>query len=327
MQPANSLETETTPSIISQGIDANQYSGDLRDRLTDFIIKHRSSVNDIATEINRKPSSVAAYIRGTFRGDNAKLEAHLRDFLKKHEKIEAPSTESGFLPLSASQIIWEAALFCAERREMGVFITPAGFSKTRTAQELLKKNKSDFALITAAVDRQSLGALFDMIYQQINGCGFWNLSNAEKKEAIIDRLKSRQFRLLLVDEAQFTPWIGFEIMKDLHDQAGIGVLYLGTERILDEMRGRKGHSWDQITSRIGIYRKLEIVERRDIEKLASQILPGISKSCTNIVHEFAQGPGKLRTAVKILSRAADLHGRGTEINPTVLREITSMLLI
>jgi hypothetical protein len=292
-----------------------------------FIVKHKSSADQIGREINRKPSSVAAYIRGTFDGDNAQLEVRLRDFLKRHERIDAPSTESNFLRLSASQIIWEAALFCAERREMGVIIAPAGFSKTRTAQELLKKNESNFALITAAVDRQSLGALFDMIAQQINGCGFWNLSNPEKKQVVIDRLKSRRFKLLLVDEAQFLPWVGFEILKDLHDQAGIGVLYLGTERLLDEMRGRRGHSWDQITSRIGIYRKLEIVSREDIEKLANQILPGLSKSCLNVVYEFAQGPGKLRTAVKILSRAADLHGRGTEINRAVLREITGMLLI
>ena len=72
-------------------------------------------------------------------------------------------------------------------------------------------------------------------------------------------------RLLIIDEAELLTLNSLEILRRIHDKAGIGIVLAGMPRLRANLRGARGQ-YKQIYSRIGMVHDLKM--RLPVEDIA-----------------------------------------------------------
>jgi DNA transposition AAA+ family ATPase len=208
---------------------------------------------------------------------------------------------------------------------MGAIIGPSGVSKTLTAKRY-QERKQGVSLVTVDPTKKTLTSILRAISCQA-GIGVGGMSSDECLDRLIERFRDTD-RLLIIDEAHFLNWEAFEVIRTIHDQAGIGICYMGMPRLYSQMRGGKGYLWDQILSRISFGRGISRIEKEDVKIITDSIHPGLQKNCLNYLHEIAQKPGRLRVMVKVLERAVEAcKAEKTPITLDLLKRIKSILII
>jgi DNA transposition AAA+ family ATPase len=140
----------------------------------------------------------------------------------------------------------------------------------------------------------------------------------------------RAKKFLIVDDGHFLCWESFECIRTIHDLGGVGVAYLGQERLYDQMRGgaRTGFLYDQILSRLAVRRTISHVTRDDAKQIAEGICPELDKASIDFLYSKAQGQGRFRTMVHILDLAvkeASEHGEAVDVH--LLRDAAAFLMI
>jgi hypothetical protein len=179
--------------------------------------------------------------------------------------------------------------------------------------------------MTVDVTSRTIGACLYLIEKSL-GFTFLGRSNTIRLHRIIDHVSSRGY-FLIVDEAHFLSWEAFEVLRKVHDCAGIGVVYLGMPVLYTQMRiGNRSHLYDQIFSRLGLRVFLDGINREDVSLIASSMCENLDKACVNFLYQKARGAGKYRGMVKLLKRALQIHNaEGIPLNVSLLKEANSLL--
>ncbi len=154
-------------------------------------------------------------------------------------------------------------------------------------------------------------------------------SNSALLAAIIERLKHSN-RLLVVDEAHFLKWEGFETVRRIHDAAGVGIVFLGQDRLYDQMKGTAKTSFlfDQICSRIAIRRHLTTIQKSDVKLVSNSICPDLPPDCIDLLYKRALEPGRFRTIANLLTWVIEIHKtKQIPIDVDLFREVTKFLII
>ena len=281
----------------------------------------------IARMINRSTAAVSNYVNKVFAGDLAVFEKDIANLLRREEELEFTAMPRTFCKTLASRLIWEVFQFCDENCDMGVAVGPAGSGKTITCNEYKRANRNT-VFVTADIATRSVGSVLRMIAKRVGGTPHGMGSNSALLHAIIEKLKQSN-RLIIIDEAHFLTWEAFEVIRKIHDCAGVGVVYVGMERLYDQMKGTSGRNFlfEQIYSRISIKRDDLPVEREDVKALADSLRPGLDKQCIDFLHTKAQGRGKFRTVVKLLQVAGSMErDYGQAMGLELLRSAETFLL-
>ncbi|EAZ1917991.1 ATPase, partial [Salmonella enterica] len=80
-------------------------------------------------------------------------------------------------------------------------------------------------------------------------------------------------RLLMVDEAELLPYRALEVLRRLHDKAGIGIVLAGMPRLLINLKGRRGE-FAQLYSRVALALNLgDTLTRDDFQQIATDLIP------------------------------------------------------
>lgn len=312
-----SLEVAGQKSVYDEG---------LHDRFLLWKDHSGNSVGRIAAMINRSAALVSQYINRKYPGNVAEIEKDIASLLRREEDLEFVSKEEVFCNTMPAKLIWEVLQFCDETRDMGVAVGPAGIGKTQTCNEYKRKNRGTI-FITADIATRSVGSVLALLAKKVGGTQRLN-SNSNLLHAIIDRLKHSR-RLVLIDEAHFLSWEAFEVVRKIHDCAGVGVAYVGMERLYDQMKGtnNRAYLFDQIYSRIAIKRDDLRIQRADIKLIADSAWPGLDKACIDYLFKKAQGKGKLRTVSKLLQVAVKMHGEfKAPMNIALLKQAARFLM-
>lgn len=237
----------------------------------------------------------------------------------------APKTQAAFYQTSAAKAIWEVLEICDEKHLIGAVTSPAGFLKTSTATEYKKRNPATI-MVTGNIVIRKPGSILRLLKKSINYTCSYTLNDALLHRTI-NELKDAD-RLLVLDESHFFTWSSFELIRSIHDAAGIGVVFLGQERLYDQMRGGNAYLYDQILSRIEIQRHLSTVEKTDVRIIAESICPGLSYACIDFLHTEALGPGKFRIMARLLRWALEIHQeQHIPITLDLLREVKRFLVV
>lgn len=80
-------------------------------------------------------------------------------------------------------------------------------------------------------------------------------------------------RLLMVDEAELLPYRALEVLRRLHDKAGIGIVLAGMPRLLINLKGRRGE-FAQLYSRVALALNLgDTLSQEDFNQIATELMP------------------------------------------------------
>ena len=306
---------------------ASSYDMVLYERFTLWKDHAGYSNTTIARMLNRSEAAISQYLNLKYDGSISEIERDIENCLKREENLEFVKRPEVFCPISSAKLLWEVLQFCDGTCSMGVGVAPSGKGKTEVFKEYKRKNRATI-FITLDVTTRHPSSVLKLITKRISGISTQRNISA-LLHAIIDRLKNSK-RLVIIDDAHFLSWKGFECIRKIHDCAGVGVAYLGQERLYDQMVGGSNRAFlfDQIYSRICIKRDQLFLTRSDVRLIADSICPGLDKPCIDFLSRRAQGKGRLRVMSNILRLAMKMGSEfGTPMNLDHLKEASRFLMI
>ncbi len=280
----------------------------------------------IAGMINWSSAALSQYVNKIYPGDIVGLETDVRNLLDREEDLQFVAGPKDFVATNASTLIWEVLQFCDQKQKMGAALAQSGTGKTETCKEYKRKNRAT-VLVTADITTKTPSQILRRIIEQVGGVGRRH-SVSEFLQALIERLKGSN-RLLIIDDAHFLNWEAFELVRKVHDCAGIGVVYVGQERLYEQMRGTEGKAYlfDQIYSRIAIKRDVFKIVKKDVQAIAQSHCPGLDKESVDFLFDRAKGRGRYRYITNLLDVAMIINEQyGTPMGVPLLQEAERFLL-
>lgn len=270
----------------------------LREELKQVLERKKLSQNQAAKTIPLNAGKLSAWLNNKYEGDNEKVEEAVRNFLlRNQEKAATNKKKIRFRPTSASKKFFEIARACHIDELMGAAVGFSGVGKTISGKEYLKQNP-------------------DVIYLEADGSFTAKVTMSEIHKAVgldgrgslhtlmvdcIDKLRDTG-RLIIVDEAETLSYKSLEILRRLHDKAGIGILLVGLPRLLNNLRGHAGE-YVQIYSRIGIVGKMEYFRKDD----TALILEDEAPEAIHLLDEFHEvSSGDPRTLHELIRESFNL---------------------
>lgn len=311
---------------VEQSVKDLIYDEELFERFMLFREHAGASDRVIAKRINRSPTQVSQYVNRKFVGDLAGFEKDIQVLLRREEDLQFISDSPAFCSTTPARLMWEVMQYCDERQRMGAVLAPSGTGKTETCIEYKKQNRAT-VYVTAHVKSHSAAAALKLVAKPIIGA-IYRHTVSDLLDTVIERLKGSN-RLLLIDDAHFLSWEAFEIIRKIHDCGRIGVVYVGQERLYDQMKGEstKGYLFDQIYSRIAIKRERFQVTKKDVRMVVGSICKGLDAECIDYLYEKAKGKGRFRMMKNLLDVAMTREEQqGVPINMQSLIEAERFLM-
>lgn len=306
-------------------LSSTEMDDSLHRRFMLYVDQGGVSQSVIAKKIGRSTAAVSQYMNRKFVGNLAEMERDIAAMLRREEDLEFVSGPAVFIATEPSKLMWEVLQFCDTKQKMGAVLAPSGTGKTETCKEYKRKNRNS-VMVTADITTRSPAAILRLIGAHIGITK--SLSIPDLLHKVIDRLRESN-RLVIVDEAHFLRWEACEILRKIHDCARVGVVYVGQERLYEQMKGGDPRSYlfDQIYSRIAIKRDRFTVNKKDAAAIAGTVVRGLDKDCLDYLYQRARGKGRFRYLTNLLDVATEICKQyGKQIDVPLLHEAERFLV-
>lgn len=316
-----------TQPALKDDLTQQEYNETLHSRFVLWKDQSGRSLSRIAMMLARSAAGVSQYINKKYEGNIAEIEKDIENLLRREEDLGFSAGPKVFCKTSPSILIWEALQYCDKKSKMGVVLAQSGTGKTETAKEYKRQNRASI-FATADITTRTPSAILRLLAAHTGGEPK-NATISRMLHAIIDKLR-RSHRMIIIDDAHFLTWEAFEAVRKIHDCAQVGVVYLGQERMYDQMRGgdAKARLYDQIFSRIAIKRDRFKLQKKDVRMIADSLCPGLDKNCINHLWKKATGKGRLRLMTNLLDVAMEIHNEyGTKMSIDLLTEAERFLMV
>lgn len=291
----------------------------LRELLIDTIKKRGYSQERVARSIGISGAALSSWIGGKYTGDNKKLNEAVHGYLKlENERQQKRKKGIAFVKTVVSEKIFRVARICHTESELGVACGPSGIGKTCAVKEYASRNK-DVILIEADAGYTAK----DVFAEIMKKLGEYPAGINVMKTMAITRLKDSG-RLIIVDEAENLPFKAIDLLRRVHDKAGVGVLFVGLNRLYEGLISKRT-AYSYVLSRIGVVSRLEPLTADDMKRIIIRALPN-GDELAKTFYEVSRG--NARTASKLIFRSQVLADENEmPITADVIRECGRELFI
>lgn len=277
---------------------------------------------DIARAIDVSATLISQWLSNSYTGNNAEVENKISLFLEREDdRKRNPPQEFSFVRTRTAKQVFEICRLAHLDNELGVVTGDPGLGKTVAVKQYAKQQKN-VVLIEAHLG-YTARTLFQELHKKVGYDG--NVANINKLVAdVIDKLAGSD-RLIIIDEAEYLPYKALELIRRVHDKAKIGVVLCGLDRLISNIRGKKGE-YAQLYSRVGAYRKLEEPTLEDVKK----ILETVEITNPTLAEFFyEESNGNTRRISKLFNRSnriKQING-AKSLNISIIKEAKKSLII
>lgn len=300
---------------------------DIVQRVRDYIrtTKKDSGKNPTQEEVAKKmgisPTALSQWLQDKYNGDVEAINTAAEQMLSREfERKAKPKVRLKFVRTRVASAVREACKISHLDGEIGVITGDAGLGKTEAVKDYAQNN--DGVLLIEAHLGYSARNLFQEIHRRIGLDGVGGINKLFTD--IVDRLSDTGW-VIIVDEAEHLPYKALELIRRIHDKAGVGVVLVGMPRLVANLRGKQGE-YKQLHSRVGVYRQLEKLNESDAEKLVTQVYP----NANGLVKHFLEcSGGNARTLTKLLARTVRVEAMNPEEGLTkqlISKAMTSLIV-
>lgn len=175
--------------------------------------------------------------------------------MQAREFVEAPA----FIETATSRQIFKTLEFAQIANCLATVYGMSGVGKTKAIQEFAKSHANVW-LVTASPSRSSLSEILYEIALELG------ISDAPRRKGTLSRLIARKIKgtegLLIVDEADHLPYEALEELRIMQEEAGIGLVLVGNDKVYTRMKGgiSPSHEYARLWSRVAktpAFRKLK----------------------------------------------------------------------
>ncbi|MDD5451503.1 MAG: AAA family ATPase [Desulfovibrionales bacterium] len=296
--------------------------------------RHKEQSGDkieaIAHRMGKPPGMLVQYLSGGLDPyGKMVIQGAVLDYLDRQEKSK-PSLEDLILSTTVVKDVLESIRWCDEFGKMGSITGDAGCGKTTAIRKYLKKHGETTVVMTCGITVKCVRAVLEGVSDNLGDRRLYSKSNSFYLKRIIECLQERP-RVLIFDEAPFLSWDAWEALRQIWDNTKTGMVFIGQQRLLSEMRGRRSaYLFDQILSRLAIRRQVGgSISKGDVELISGAVFSeGLDRKSLDFLYEKTTGDGKFRTLNNILTLARQMSGVSKKpINLTILREASRFLMV
>lgn len=231
------------------------------DMLKDYIEKTKFSQSKIATMLGVSPAVVSQYLKGEYKGDVEAVNKKVAQMLERQAE-KAKDVKTDFVMTKTANRILEICGLAHAMSDIYLVIGEAGLGKTMALKQYVSQNSN---VIMLEIDPTfSVKVLLNELCNKLGIVVSGSKSNHHMMDLIVEKLKGSE-RLLIIDEAELLAYKPLEILRRIHDKAGMGMVLAGMPHLRANLRGGKGE-YKQLYSRVGL--ALDIKKRLPSEDIA-----------------------------------------------------------
>ncbi|EAV2404813.1 AAA family ATPase [Salmonella enterica] len=295
---------------------------DIITQLKDVMDTHGYSQGQVARAIGRSSATMNQYVQGKYNGDIADMEERIGHFLRRvREKQNALRIDERFVSTPTASKGLEVLSYAHLESEICVLYGAAGLGKTMILKEYARRD-SNVIFIEADPGFTARTLLEEL-------CGRLRLNKNGNIHALIEvcveKLKDSG-RLLVIDEAELLPYRALEVIRRLHDKAGIGVVLAGMPRLIVNLKGKRGE-YAQLYSRVALALDLgNALARQDFDQIAVDLMPEAEdRKISDALYEQSKGNARrLFKMARGVYRMCDISKK--DVTVTAIEKFSEMLI-
>lgn len=292
----------------------------IQKELASFMEQAGKTQRQIAKETGLSTSVISQFLDNTYSGNNEKVSEVISQYLTvSKERLNSVQGTVFYADLYNTKEVLYACKYAHIKNDIALIAGDAGAGKT-TALEYYKEHNTGVIMVTANSCTTSATAVLKLIAEQV-GKQIDGRRSALMNE-LVTQLKDSN-RLIIIDEADHLTLQALQAVRNLNDQAKVGVILAGNDKIYRQMlTGQKGHEFDQIRTRIIVRKRVE--NNYTVEEM-QHIFSGASEDCLSFLIQMANYES-LRTAIKLYEIALEFAGTKKEkISLKVLKDTQKQL--
>lgn len=220
-----------------------------------YIRLHNIKPAQVGRQLGKpKATTISELIKGVFRKDS---DAHIRKlnmWVEQHARQQAAALTDKFVSTKVAKDVLAVARLTRENATMGLAVGPTGIGKTRCAQALHEKYVGSVYVrvmpgyhhprgLTSAL--ASALSVRDQTKPDRQGY------QPTRIERVIETLRDSH-RLLIIDEAHGLDDTALELLRSIHDVAGVPILLLATVDLHDRIIKNADPDRGQLYSRFDV---------------------------------------------------------------------------
>lgn len=276
----------------------------LTDQVKQLIKDKGFTQTQIAKECGFSGGALSSYFKGTYGGDNDKIEVALQSWLDGQTKKTATFVSApDFVDTPTAAKIFADFDFVKMFGKMGVVYGASGVGKTQAARQYTKANNNVW-MITA---RPSICTINEVLYEMALELG---ISDAPKRAGKLSRMLKIKLAgtrgLMIIDEADHLPLKVLEELRILQEDSEVGFMLIGNDKVYTQMQGgfNQRHEFARLWSRNAKRQSVQKNSKKDIDAVATAWgLELTDSKLMTALYSIGQGAGSLRALTNYLQLA------------------------
>lgn len=290
--------------------------------LLDFMKESGKSQQQVAKETALSPTVISQFLNQSYKGNNEEVARTVLKYLEMARLQNTGARHTRFYGgMHNTRAVVFACHYAHRHGDISLIFGDAGAGKT-TALKLYTEDHPGVVMVTANSCTSSAAAVLQMIGRRTGK------TLPGKKEAMMTALVEYfkgTGRLVIIDEADHLTMSALQAVRNLNDEAGIGVILSGNTKIYTQLlQGPKCSDLQQLRQRIVV--KCMVRNEYGLEEF-KEIFPDIPEECLPYLVKLANDES-LRATVKILELAyefADTKNISVKILKQVKMQLTGGL--
>ena len=298
-----------------------QNPSEVAKRLRAHISETGRTQNSIAKAIGVSYGVISAYLSGSYKGDIPGTEAKILQYLDlQAQRAERIETSSEVVQTKALVHITAALDSAAQKEDMIVVTGPSGAGKTTSLKVYVQQHSA--AILIEADPGYTSMALFAELCDKLGLPAKGSLHDLLQR--VVERL-SGSGRLIIIDEAEQLPYRALEMVRRVHDKAGVPVALIGMPRLKKNLQGDQNH-FAQLWSRVGLHRAVDLLTPKDEAVFIRTRLGEVSEP----VHQRISKESRhnARVLVKLMKWCLELcRIQGRELDESVVAQAAELVTV
>lgn len=290
---------------------------DIRAELRDFMETNNLTTTYVATATGLAKSTISMWMKGNYNVKSDKITDTINNFIQR-EKERSLQHDLPVVEISMIKYISEIARLCHTQGRIGVCVSIAGLGKTVAVKRYAKEFMD--AILIESDSGYTAKSLLKEIHRRLGLSGKGSVYDLMGETV---RKLNQSGRLLIIDEAENLPYRALEITRRIHDKTGVGVLLIGRNILLENLRGYN-NQYDQLYSRVQYTKIIDRLLLADVVKILESINQNPKLAETYLLYSN----GNTRRLEHLISHSisvAKMNGKA-EVDDAVIKQTSKLLM-
>jgi len=264
-------------------------------------------------------AALSSVLAGKYAGDIQTVIRKVSAVIERErEKAVSQIKKPSFVQTSVYQQMSYVMNMAQADAQIMIFTGDAGIGKTMSLKAYIEENPS--AVLIEADPTYTVATVLEEISEALGLEARGRKDKVEK--AIISKLKGTE-RMIIIDEAEYLPTKALDILRRIHDKAGIPIVLAGMPRLIHNITGIS-EKYRQISSRM-YHVRLKELTKEDVKAITETIIENPDETIVNTLHNLTKGNARMLTKLLIMSQRVAYYNK-TDISIAVIKKASEKLI-